>query len=267
MLQNATVQTLATRDMVSLSKQLPTKIEGTFDLPKVREMITATSESHVLQFVETELVKLSALVNVGGNLTDYQVETFAKFLVDKYPNETIADFKICFMHGAMGGYGQIFRLDGIVIADWMKQYLEQKYEVLEKQLKNEREQYDKVIIPENSERDWHKEWLEAVNKGDGFKQVPHLTEEEIKAEGKPEPKRKVHPYNESDAQIRLREYREKLWVFQEQTVRERHPELTEEEIQERLKELKNKIIYEESRPKHTFPAVAKIFEGKKKKSA
>src|SRR5688572_22713726 len=129
--QSATVQMLLTRNMVDLSKQLPSKIEGTFDLPKVREMVSAASESHVLQFIETELVKLAALVNVSGNLTDFQVETIAKYLVDTYPNETIADFKICFTGGAMGKYGQIFRLDGIVITEWMRQYLEEKYKVME----------------------------------------------------------------------------------------------------------------------------------------
>jgi hypothetical protein len=264
--QHDTVQILLTGKIDELSKKLPSKIEGTFELPKVREMVVVAGESLVLQFVETELVKLAALVNVSGNLTDFQVETIAKYLIDTYPNETIADFKICFTSGAMGKYGQIFRLDGIVISDWMKQHLDEKYKILEDQLMKERDEYYKIVLPVNSERDWLAEWQNAVNQSDGLKLVPKLSDEEINDEGQPKPKPKVYRFDESEAEIRLREHHEKLWNHQEQSVRERHPEFTEEQIQTRLKELKETILYEEGKPKHTF-GIAKIWAKKKKKSA
>lgn len=263
-MQHDTVKILQAGNMNEVSKKLPSKIQGTFEIPKIREMIAATGEQVVLQFVEAELIKLAALVNVSGNLTDFQVETFAKFLVDKFPNETIADFKICFTSGAMGSYGQIFRLDGIVLSEWMDKYLDEKYKVLEDQLKKEKDEYYKTVVPENSERDWLKEWDDAVNNRGGVRKVPDLTEEEIKAEGQDNPKPKSYPYNESEAQIRLREHHEKLWVNQELSVRERHPEWTEEQIQERLRELKATILFEESKPKHAF-GIAKIWAEKKKK--
>lgn len=247
---------------------LPTKIELVFEQPKIREMCKAIGEANVKLMIQFELVKLAELMSVGGNLNDAQVEFVSEQLMELYPNESIADFKICFRRGAMGTYGQIQRMDGLTIGEWMKLYLNEKYEVLERQLMNERDEYYKVVIPEKSDRDWHAEWLNAVNKNDGFKEVPKLTEEEINAEGQEKPKRKVHPYNESEAQIMLREAREKLWRYQEMTVRERHPDWTEEQILERCAELKDFTIYEDSRPKHIFPAIAKIFaEKKKKKSA
>lgn len=230
-------------------------------------MIQAIGEQSVKLMIQFELVKLAELMSVGGNLNDAQVEFISEQLIELYPNESIADFKICFRRGAMGNYGQIQRMDGLTIGEWMKQYLGEKYEVLERQLMNERDEYYKVVVPEKADRDWHAEWLEAVNKNDGFKDVPKLSEDEIRAEGQAEPKRKVHPYNESEAQIMLREAREKLWVFQEQTVRERHPDWTEEQILERCAELKEETIYEDSKPKHIFPAIAKIWAPKKKKKS
>ena len=247
---------------------LPTKIELAIEEPKIREMIKAIGQTPVKQMIQFELIKLAELMSVGGNLNPAQVNFIAEQLIELYPTESIADFKICFRRGAMGSYGQIQRMDGLTIGEWMKEYLKEKYEVLENAMMKERDEYYKVIIPENSDRDWHKEWLEAVNKNDGFKTVPKLTEDEIKVEGQAKPKEKVYPFNESEAQIRLREHHEKLWMFQERTVRERHPELSEEEIQLRLLDLKNKIIHEETKPKHPFTAIGKIWaEKKKKKSA
>lgn len=243
---------------------MPKKIEQTFEQPKVKEMVLAIGEIPVKRMIQFELIKLAELMSVGGNLNAAQVDFISDELIKNYPTESIADFKICFRKGAMGAYGDIQRMDGITIGGWMTGYLKEKYEILEDQMMKERDEYYKIIVPENSERDWLKEWDDAVNKSGGFRKVPDLTEDEIKSEGGDKPKPKVYPYNESEAQIRLREHHEKLWTNQELSVRERHPEWTEEHIQERLKELKETILYEESKPKHTF-GIAKIWEKKKKK--
>lgn len=243
---------------------LPAKIELVFEQPKISEMSKAIGEQNVKLMIQFELIKLAELMSVGGNLNNAQVQFISEQLIELYPTESIADFKICFRRGAMGAYGQIQRMDGLTIGEWMKQYLNEKYIVLETQLREERDEYWKPITPENSDRDWHAEWLNAVNKSDGFKQVQHLDEDEIKKEGQVRPAKKVYPYNESEAQIRLREHHDKVFQFQEMTIRERHPEYSEEEIKSELDRMKATILYEESRPKHTF-GIAKIWEAKKKK--
>src|SRR5687768_8625592 len=98
--RQSTVQALAVKRFDEASRLLPSRIEATFDLPKVREMILATDEKTVAGFVEFELIKLAERINVGGNLTPAQIEFVALQLVGMYPNETIADFKICFERGA-----------------------------------------------------------------------------------------------------------------------------------------------------------------------
>lgn len=244
---------------------LPKTIDQTFDQPKVGEMVLAIGEVPVKRMIQFELIKLAELMSVGGNLNQAQIDFISDELIIKYPTESIADFKICFRKGAIGSYGDIQRMDGITIGQWMEKYLFEKYEILEDTLKKEKDNHYKIIIPENSERDWLSEWQKAVKEAEGFKSVPHLTDDEIKDEGQAEPKRKVYHYNESEAQIALREAREKLWVWQELTVRERHPDWTEEEIKFRCDELKETTLYEDSRPKHIL-GIEKIWRPKKNKS-
>jgi hypothetical protein len=200
--QNDIVQTLAVKKFDKVSETLPKKIQGTFELPKIREMVLATSEKNVCGFLEFELIKLAERVNVSGNLTDGQIEFIASQLVGMYPNETIADFKICFEKGSSGAYGKIFKLDGVEVGNWMKAYLDEKYQVMEAELMKEKDdQYKRV----STNTDWLKLWAEAVAKTDTegrvktqsrnitfLQHLRSITPKEIHEEGQVEPKEK--PY-------------------------------------------------------------------------
>jgi hypothetical protein len=161
--QNAIVQTLAIKEFKKTSEALPKRIQGTFELPKVREMVLAVGEKTVAGFIEFELIKLAERINASGNLTDGQVEFIATQLAGLYPNETIADFKICFEKGASGAYGKIFKLDGVEIGNWMKSYLDEKYTVLEGELMKEK---DNVWEKAKTNTDWLKLWQESIQKTD-----------------------------------------------------------------------------------------------------
>lgn len=232
------------------------------------ELKRAIGQRQVAIALDIQLTRLVANLNLKWNVNDVQIKTIVEDLLDKYPAESLEDFILCFKKARQGEYGELIRLDGPIIFNWMSQYLDEKYKAIEEDLMKQKDEYYKNVIPDESAIERLEEWKQSINKQDGFKSVPQLTEDEIIAEGQEKPKRKVHPYNESEAQIMLREAREKLWRYQEMTVRERHPDWTEEQILERCAELKEFTIYEDSRPKHIFPAIAKIFaEKKKKKSA
>jgi hypothetical protein len=201
--QQSTVQALAVKRFDEASRLLPSRIENTFDLPKVREMVLATDEKTVAGFIEFELIKLAERINVGGNLTPGQVEFIASQLVDAYPNETIADFKICFERGSSGVYGKIWKLDGVEIGNWMKAYLDEKYQVLENELMKEKDHQYKQPIQNT---DWLQLWKESIEKTDkegGVKTTTQnihflnnlrgLTDQEIKEQGQEKPKAKFHP--------------------------------------------------------------------------
>jgi len=232
-------QAIIANDFHTASNLLPTKIELVFDQPKICEMVTAIGENSVKLMVQFELIKLNDLMSVSGNLNQAQIDFISDQLVNMYPGESIADFKICFSRGAMGRYGDIQRLDGITIGNWFTIYLEQKYQLLESRLMEEKENFYKPVYPEVSNVDWHKKWKDEI---DSIKSNPviKMTSDEIEKEGQVRPAKKVYV---SPEQNYINQADQQLKHFQELTVRERHPEWNEEQIQERLKELDSHVKY------------------------
>jgi hypothetical protein len=233
-----TVRALVVKRFDTASSLMPKKIEGTFDQPKVREVILAAGEESVLGFVEFELIKLAERINVSGNLSDGQIQFIASQLVGMFPNETLSDFKLCFERASMGAYGKVFKLDGIEIGSWMGKYLDEKYQVLETQLMKEKDYYNDNV--KKSSTDWLQLWKEAVEKTEveGVKKplsanlemltkLRQLTDKEILQEGqekpeyKPYPKSSVAKFNEIEA--RMREGRRRHFL-------EQYPSASEDDI-------------------------------------
>lgn len=182
---------------------MPTKIEKVFDQPKVFEAVLAIGEGAVLNQIEYELELLADLMSVGGNLNTAQITFIAKNLVELYPSESIADFKICFNRGAIGAYGQIQRMDGITLREWMEKYLEEKYKVMEDILMREKENIYKPAQLNEDERkhlidvdallNEYKETLKRFEP----KAIRPMSEEEIKAEGQDDPDAAYKAYREN----------------------------------------------------------------------
>src|SRR5690606_17318229 len=113
------------------------------------EVVAVAGEKEVVKYVHFELIKLASLLSVGANLTDTQASFIAEELIRVFPNETLADFKLCFQRGAIGQYNingekDIFRMDGIVLRRWMEKYLEEKYQVAEEKLMKEKDAYYRI---------------------------------------------------------------------------------------------------------------------------
>lgn len=160
-------------------------------------MALAAGEQSVRAFVEFELIKLAARINVSGNLNDVQVQFIASQLVGMFPNETIADFKLCFERGSIGAYGKIFKLDGVEIGTWMKAYLDEKYQVMENELMKEKDDQYKHVAPEPTDPDAHQKWIDKLKEATkplDDKKIPPLDDKDIRLEGKEKPKAKFHPF-------------------------------------------------------------------------
>lgn len=207
---------------------MPKRIEQVFDQPKVNESILAIGANAVLSQVEYLLHQLALLVNVGGNLNDTQVQFIADQLIQRYPNESIADFKLCFDRALTNAYGQIFRLDCIVVFEWMQKYMEEKYAILEDKLMKEKDELYKPVVSE-SNVDWLEQWKQSVSKVE-IKAIRPMTDKEIQEEGKEKPKgEKYMP----DPRYAI-EHANKITESRRKILRDRHPELTDEEIEQRV---------------------------------
>lgn len=178
-------------------------------------MILASGEKTVQGFIEFELIKLAERINASGNLTDSQIEFIAGQILSMYPNETIADFKLCFEGIAMGKYikqDKLFKLDGTEIGYAIGQYLDEKYQVMEAELSKEKDSmydyprviqtgykriddlplsFSPVINKEARKRLWERSFY-AMSQMKG-KYIPKISESEIMEEGRQKPKRELYP--------------------------------------------------------------------------
>lgn len=182
---------MRTANFKSVSEYLPSTVKQAIGQPPVCELIKVTGKASIVLYLQFELIQLSQRISVGGNLNNAQIEFIAIQLVEFFPGESLADFKICFQRGAIGQYGEIFRMDGIVIRKWMEQYLEEKYTIVEEELRKEKEtiwEPKQVKTADEKHREHLANWLDAV-KGTGQK-IPGMTDEEIKENGKEQPPRK-----------------------------------------------------------------------------
>lgn len=168
------------------SRLLPSTVKNAIGQPPLCDLIKVTGKGPVVRFIEFELIKLSKLVSVGGNLNSAQVEFIATQMVEFFPNESLADFKICFERGCMGQYGEIFRMDGIVLRKWMEQYLDEKYTIVEENLVKEK---DNLYAPSEPPKETGKgyaefqEWAKTLQKQTS---VRPIFEGDAKREGKEE---------------------------------------------------------------------------------
>lgn len=266
------VQALSKKDFKSASDLMPSKIEMAINEPKVFELTKAVGEQTVLGQIEFELIKLASLMSVGGNLNNSQVQFIARQLLNSYPTESIADFKICFERGAFGNYGAIQRMDGITVREWMAKYLEEKYLVVEDMLMKEKDDiYKPAKLTETEIEHVNRidvtamlnEYAESVKAFD-TRAILTMSEDEIEKEGQERSSRIVYRYDETEAGIRLREAHEKIFAGQELEVRKRHPEWSDQQVIQRCEELKQYLIQEETKPKWSSH-LGKIWEAKKKR--
>lgn len=172
-------------DFKKVSDELPSKISQATNQPPICDFIKIVGHGKIVLFVKSELIKLSERISVSGNLTVPQLEFIATQLVEMFPNESLADFKLCFERGCIGQYGEIYRMDGIVLRKWMEQYLDEKYQVIESELMKLKDDEYKKHTPEPG-KDWYKVWLESVGTGN---KVPGMEDRDVLKYGQEKPVR------------------------------------------------------------------------------
>lgn len=134
----------------------------------VAEVARVVGSRQVAIALDIQLTRLVASLNLKWNITDGQIKTIVEDIIDKYPNESIEDFVLCFKKARTGEYGELFRLDSAVVFVWIQRYLDEKYEVLENELRKAKQ------------NDYH-EPLKQDDEGPGYKlfkeHVKKMTEE------------------------------------------------------------------------------------------
>lgn len=120
--------------MELISSSVPNKVSMLLDCEPIESLIRNAGVERVKEYIERELIKLASMFNGNAtlNLKDYQVPIIADQLIESYKWESIEDFTLCFRRGAAGYYDdKLLRLDGAVIGNWMRMYLEEKADMIE----------------------------------------------------------------------------------------------------------------------------------------
>jgi hypothetical protein len=113
----------------------------------------------VKSFGETTMIKaFSGVILMAndffntGQMNDVQAVQTSSLLLEQYPYETIEDLMLCLKNAKVGKYGKVYnRIDGQIIFEWFRLYLDEKYERFE-QIKREenlshREKVSETIMP------------------------------------------------------------------------------------------------------------------------
>ena len=97
----------------------------------IHELQRAVGLRQVAIALDLQLSRLVSNLNLKWTLNDQQVKLIVDDLLTIYPNETLEDFILCFKKARQGAYGDLIRLDAPVIFSWMKNHLDEKYQLIE----------------------------------------------------------------------------------------------------------------------------------------
>jgi len=118
-----------------------TKIEAAIQSTPISIQIKRYGKKEIRAQLTAMILETSTFFNLGKNINEEQAAETAVLLIEKYPVETLEDFAICFKKAKMGAYGKVYdRLDGHIIFEWFASYLDEKYQVRERLIEEEKKQ-------------------------------------------------------------------------------------------------------------------------------
>lgn len=178
---------MAAGNYSAVREAIPKRVQDAIGQPPICDIEKIVGRGKIVIFIKAELIQLAGRISVSGNITPSQMEFIATQFVEMFPNESLADFKLCFERGCMGQYGEIFRMDGIVLRKWMEQYLSEKYEIIEQEVKaQQKAEQDADYTGPGYEQ--FKKFADDLRAGLG--KVPDMEQREIDKNGQEKPVRK-----------------------------------------------------------------------------
>lgn len=143
MSQSITVRSLNSNSFEALEVRT---VRDALDRPNITMLRKAVDPLMIEVFLAAQITKIIKQINIDPrlNIHDSQVPMIVDMLLEKYPVESLEDISLCLRRGAIGYYGSIYRVDAAVINEWMSQYLEEKYQIVESQIKKEKNAFDEI---------------------------------------------------------------------------------------------------------------------------
>ena len=192
------------------------RIELALDEPPCSMMIKSMGGQAVAAYIEFELIRISRLFSGSGNLNPEMIEFIPNQLLNLYPNESLADFKLCLERGVSGLYGPLQRLDSATIIGWMGEYLEEKYKAKEDALMKAKDLTPYEIpkpegLTPKTQQDINAFLMQLKEPGN---KVRSLTDAEIKQEGREKPPAKKSSSYQPNPEYAVMRLKEIEWMKQ-----------------------------------------------------
>lgn len=103
---------------------------------------------------------------------------------------------LCFKRARQGEYGELVRLDSAIVFSWIARYLDDKYQVLEDELRNERDKFPHEMPEVEQDGPGYKAFKEYAKSLKTGMKVPRISDADIKRYGQERPVEKTgtgHP--------------------------------------------------------------------------
>lgn len=229
--QSVTVQNLNSKNYGANNKLAPRTTGEAIERGQPISVVQKITGIQAIEAqIEFDLIAAMSVLNLNLTLKDYQFQVIARELVAAFPNESIEDFQLCFRRGCLGAYGTIYNVDLSVISNWMREYLEEKYQLIENknynQIKQEKDvDYEAFKVRLEHERELMNESESDRLKAERERQLKDLKLDEVKQGYTPPNEDYLNDYNERLKQNRIKAFKAK------------NPEATEKQIQEWLNTL------------------------------
>lgn len=162
----------------------------------ISELSRVTGTRQIAIALDIQLTRLVANLNLKWSVNDSQIKTIVEDIIDKFPNETIEDFVLCFKRARQGEYGELVRLDSAIVFSWIARYLDDKYQVLEDELRNERDKFPHEMPEVEQDGPGYKAFKEYAKSLKTGMKVPRISDADIKRYGQERPVEKTgtgHP--------------------------------------------------------------------------
>lgn len=127
------IKCMADRDVMELVKvEKNLSIDKAIKGRKSCDLVKNYGEPMVIKAYSGVILMALEFFNTGQQMSEMQAIQTASLMIEQYPAETIEDLVLCLKNVKSARYGKIFnRIDGQLLFEWFRLYLDEKYERFE----------------------------------------------------------------------------------------------------------------------------------------
>jgi len=123
-----------------------TSIKEALSKPTIKQLAKDNDPTTIVLAIAHLSNKYLQAFNVSQSMTADQIMLFAEDFYETYYTDTLDDLKLMFSMVRRGEIGKIYnRIDGLIVFEWYREYLEKKYEAREREMQNDKKNHNNAL--------------------------------------------------------------------------------------------------------------------------